>query len=145
MILGTPQITGADWALEIVLIGLLAITLFHALRLERALGILKRDKAELESLVSGFNASTLQAEEGVAKLRAAAEGAGRQLARQIEAGRLLQSDLEFIVGRAEQTADRLDQAVRKARTRDVSPEAGPGSRLRSQAERDLLKALKLKA
>lgn len=145
MTLGAPQITGADWVLEIVLISLLAITLFHALRLERALGILKRDKAELESLVSGFNASTLQAEEGVAKLRAAAEGAGRQLARQIEAARLLQSDLEFIVGRAEQTADRLDQAIRNARTRDVLPEAGPGPRLRSQAERDLLKALKLKA
>lgn len=145
MILGTPQITGADWALEIVLIALLATTLFHALRLERALGILKRDKAELESLVSGFNASTLQAEEGVAKLRAAAEGAGKQLARQIEAGRLLQSDLEFIVGRAEQTADRLDQTVRSARTRDVVPEAAPGPRLRSQAERDLLRALKLKA
>lgn len=145
MILGAPQITGADWVLEIVLIGLLTITLFHAVRLERALGILKRDKAELESLVSGFNASTLQAEDGVAKLRAAAEGTGRQLARQIEAGRLLQSDLEFIVGRAERTADRLDQAVRNARTRNVLPETGPGTRLRSQAERDLLKALKLKA
>ncbi len=144
MILAPPQITGADWALEIVLIGLLAMTLFHALRLERALGILKRDKAELESLVSGFNASTLQAEEGVAKLRSAAEGAGKQLVRQIEAARLLHSDLEFIVGRAEQTADRLDQALRDARTRDVLPETGSGARLRSQAERDLLKALEAK-
>ena len=145
MILSVPQITGADWVLEIVLTGLLTITLFHALRLERALGILRRDKAELESLVSGFNASTLQAEEGVAKLRTAAESIGRQLARQIDAGRLLQSDLEFIVGRAEQTADRLDQAIRNTRTRDVLPEGAPASRLRSQAERDLLKALKLKA
>ncbi len=140
-----PPITSVDWVLEIVLIALLAITLFHALRLERALGILKRDKTELESLVSGFNASTLQAEAGVTKLRAAAEGAGKQLARQIEAARLLQSDLEFMLGRAEQSADRLDQAIRSTRGRDVATEVDTGPRLRSQAERDLLKALKLRA
>jgi len=142
---GTSPVTSIDWILEIVLIGLLAITLFHALRLERALGILKRDKADLENLVSGFNASTQQAEAGVTKLRAAAEGAGRQLARQIEAARLLHSDLEFILGRAEQSADRLDQAIRSTRTREAIPEMDARPRLRSQAERDLLKALKLKA
>ena len=143
--MGTPPVTSIDWILEIVLIGLLAITLFHALRLERALGILKRDKADLENLVAGFNASTQQAEAGVTKLRAAAEGAGRQLARQIEAARLLHSDLEFILGRAEQSADRLDQAIRTTRSREAAPEIDTGPRLRSQAERDLLKALKLKA
>lgn len=143
--MGTPPVTSIDWILEVVLIALLAITLFHALRLERALGILKRDKADLENLVSGFNASTQQAEAGVIKLRAAAEGAGRQLARQIEAARLLHSDLEFILGRAEQSADRLDQAIRSTRAREPAPENDAGPRLRSQAERDLLKALKLKA
>jgi hypothetical protein len=49
-------------ALEAVLIVLLGATMFHAVRLERALGVLKRDRAVLESLVSGFNAATRQAE-----------------------------------------------------------------------------------
>ena len=53
---------GMQLVLEVVLLGLLAATLFHAMRLERALGVLKRDRATLEALVSGFNESTRQAE-----------------------------------------------------------------------------------
>jgi hypothetical protein len=45
----------AQLLLEAVLVLLLGITLFHAVRLERALGVLKRDRAVLEDLVSGFN------------------------------------------------------------------------------------------
>ena len=48
--------------LELVLIALLAATLFHAVRLERALGVLKRDRVQLQELIAGFNASTRQAE-----------------------------------------------------------------------------------
>ena len=33
---------GMEWLLEIALVALLAATLFHAVRLERALGVLKR-------------------------------------------------------------------------------------------------------
>ncbi|MGH7106927.1 MAG: DUF6468 domain-containing protein, partial [Acetobacteraceae bacterium] len=59
---------GTEWLLEIGLIGLLAATLFHALRLERALGVLKRDRAELEALIKEFNASTREADAGIARL-----------------------------------------------------------------------------
>ncbi len=136
----------AEWLLEIVLIVLLAATLFHALRLERALGVLKRDRAALQELVAGFNASTRQAESGIERLRAAADGAGRQVARQIESARLVQGDLSFLIERGERLADRMDSLVRVGRplageaTRE--PERDP-PRLRSQAERDLLKALRL--
>ncbi|MBV8522711.1 MAG: hypothetical protein JOY71_11420, partial [Acetobacteraceae bacterium] len=53
--------TGSEWMLESVLMLLLAATLYHAFRLERALGVLKRDRSALEELVAGFNASTRQA------------------------------------------------------------------------------------
>ena len=39
----------------VALAGLLAATLFHALRLERALGVLKRDRSALEQMVAEFN------------------------------------------------------------------------------------------
>ena len=48
--------------LELGLIGLLGATLFHALRLERALGVIRRDRVELQILLQGFNDSTRQAE-----------------------------------------------------------------------------------
>jgi hypothetical protein len=135
--------------LETVLVLLLAATLFHAIRLERALGVLKRDRAALEELVEGFNASTRQAESGIERLRTAADGAGRQIARQVEAGITLKDDLAFLAERGERLADKLEALVRAARplaaeSRTALPEAEPaGPRLRSQAERELMKALKL--
>ncbi len=133
--------------LEVALLGLLAATLFHALRLERALGVLKRDRAVLEELVAGFNASTRQAESGVERLREAADGAGRQVQRQVELASALAQDLRFLTERGGQVADRLDGLVRSGRDTDglgAAPGAAePEARVRSKAERDLLRALKL--
>jgi hypothetical protein len=171
---------GAEWVLEAVLILLLAATLFHALRLERALGVLKRDRAVLEELVEGFNESTRQAETGIERLRHAADGAGRQMARQIETAQRLRDDLAFLADRSDRLAERLESAVRSARmvsdgsvlpaslaiaatvqpirpepeppppvmlpvvqaVQNAEPDAEPQPRLRSQAERDLLRALR---
>ncbi len=164
-----------EWLIEIVLIGLLAATLVHAIRLERALGVLKRDRAALDGLVNGFNESTRQAEAGIERLRAAADGAGRQIARQIESATALRDDLGFLTERGERLADRIDALVRAGRPvgdaarsadallgRDASragggeggrfapdafapaaAEPGEPGRVRSQAERDLLKALRM--
>ncbi|HVB67950.1 MAG TPA: DUF6468 domain-containing protein [Acetobacteraceae bacterium] len=143
----------AQWLLELVLVGLLATTLVHAIRLERALGVLKRDRAALEELVAGFNNSTQQAESGIIRLREAADGAGRHLVRQIEQVRRVEGDLAFLIERGDVLADRLDPLIRAARQAAPArpaPPAGPptvvadeGPRLRSQAERDLLQALRL--
>ncbi len=174
----------AQWVLELALLLLLAATLFHALRLERALGVLKRDRAVLEDLVEGFNDSTRQAESGIERLRAAADGAGRQMARQTESAQKLRDDLSFLADRSDQLAGRLETAVRSARMfadltslppgvqavaasgsastnashaaatlarvaavappePDTPELAGePAPRLRSQAERDLQRALR---
>ena len=140
-----------EWILELVLVGMLAMTLFHAIRLERALGVLKRDRATLEALVAGFNASTRQAETGIERLRATADGAGRQIARQADAAISLKDDLTFLMGRGDKLADRLDTLVRSARplADDTQPASAPReremaeARPRSQAERDLMQALRL--
>lgn len=178
-----------EWVLELALLLLLAATLFHALRLERALGVLKRDRAVLEDLVAGFNDSTRQAESGIERLRAAADGAGRQMVRQIETAQKLRDDLNFLTDRSDRLAERLEGAVRSARmfadcsppssqqlpspapaalsrpfdppskaapADTVAPQRNPtqyapddelkgvgGPRLRSQAERDLLRALRM--
>ena len=165
--------------LDIVLVVLLTATLFHAVRLERALGVLKRDRTALEALVASFNASTRAAETGVERLHAATDGAGRHIQRQIDIATTLKDDLTFLVQRGEGLADRLDELVRAARpalanaeqpisrpshvppssyappsyvpTSYVPPSYVPqverGAReepkVRSQAERDLLKALRM--
>ncbi len=57
-----------EYLLEIALIVLLAVTLFHALRLERALGVLRRDRAAWKIWSTGFNSSTRAAEQGIDRL-----------------------------------------------------------------------------
>jgi len=141
-----------EYGIEIALIVLLGITLFHALRLERALGVLRRDRVALEQLVAAFNASTQQAEAGIERLRNAADGAGQQIARRIETATALRDDLHYLSERGESLANRIDALVRAARP--LAPEAPRLSvvsradpaeppRARSQAERDLLKALRM--
>ncbi len=126
--------TGLQWVIEIVLIGLLAATLVHALRLERALGVVKRDRAELEGLLRDFD-------EGVRQ----ADGAGRAMTRQIEAAAQLKDDLGDLVQRGDRLAARLELGgLPPRRLSEREPElADSGApRVRSQAERDLLRALR---
>ena len=140
-----------QWLLEIALVVLLAATLFHAVRLERALGVLKRDRAALQDLIDGFNASTHQAELGIERLRGAAEGTGQKIASQLDAATALKDDLTLLIDRGDRLADRIDALVRAGRPLAAgaphltvvadADQAEP--RVRSQAERDLLKALRM--
>jgi hypothetical protein len=138
---------GMEWSLEIILVVLLAATLVQAIRLERALGVLKRDRTALESLVAHFNGSTQQAENGIQRLRAAVDGAGRDIEGQITKSISLKDDLAFLTERGDRLADRLDTLVRVARPLVPSQ---PASVLEtnltdagSQIERNLLQALRL--
>jgi Domain of unknown function (DUF6468) len=134
----------ADLFLQLSLIALLIATLFYTVRLERAISVLKRDKTQLEHLIANFTASTQQAEAGILRLRTAADGTGRHIAQQIGSARTVQRDLEFLIGRGERIADRIDAHIRahSAETASQKQEVRQ-TRLRSQAEKDLLKALKL--
>jgi hypothetical protein len=144
------------------------------------LGVLKQDRAELDALITSFNASTEQAGQGIDRLSMTADGAGRQIARHIESATSLKDDLVFLSDRGNQLADRLDGLVRSAQAIAPDPTVvlpvsvfeGPtfsgdagnvrsliaaherlpereaqvediAPRLRSQAERDLLKALRI--
>jgi hypothetical protein len=150
-----------EWTLEIVLVVLLGATLLQAIRLERALGVLKRDRASFESLVVGFDASTHQAENGIEQLRAVAEGTGREIESQLSKSLSLKEDLTFLTERGNRLADRLDTLVRAAKslaqdrdvpTRNVQAPAAAARAKQpetaipagaSQVERDLLQALRM--
>lgn len=142
-----------EWSLEIILVVLLGATLFQATRLERALGVLKRDRASLELLVVGFNASTQQAEDGIHRLRDAADGAGRKIESQLTKSVSLKDDLAFLTERGDRLADRLDTLVRAARPLAQDrplPPTRPGPTVENnlpqganQVERDLMQALRM--
>jgi hypothetical protein len=131
-----------EWTLELILVVLLLAMLFHAIRLERALGVLRRDRASLEQMVASFNLSTRQAESGIQRLRAAADGAGRQIESQIAKSVTLKDDLAFLTDRGDRLADRLEVLVREARPLAREHDARPPA-ASNQAERDMLQALRM--
>ncbi|MFC7476868.1 DUF6468 domain-containing protein [Dankookia sp. GCM10030260] len=133
-----------EWALQCLVILLLVAALPLVLRLERTLAAVRRDRAVLDGSAGNLTEATRLAEAASIRLRAAAEGGGRQLAEKLAAAEPLRDDLRYLVERAETIADRLEVAVRNARplahepaTEDV-PAAG-----RSQAEQALLRALRM--
>ena len=148
-----------QWFFEAILVVLLAATLFHAVRLEKALVVLRRDRAAFDTLIAGFNESTRLAEDGAERLRSAADGAGKQISRQVERANALKEDLVFLAERGEKTADVLERLIVEARTLSAqTPRSShvpsmssmpplrapdPEPPLRSKAERDLLRALRL--
>ena len=139
-----------DWVLELVLVGLLGVTLVHAVRLERALRVLRQDRAALGEAIAGFDNSTKQAEAGIGRLQSATAESAQLLGRRLEQAASLKDDLAFLIERGESTADRLDALVRTGRaasanaaqTGSPAPATEPVPKVRSQAERDLLLALR---
>ncbi len=109
---------GMDWLLEIALIALLALTLVHAVRLERALGVLRRDRAALGEAVAGIDSSARQAESGLGRLQVMTQEATQQATRSIEGAAVLKEDLAFLAKRGEELADRLEQLIRAGRALD---------------------------
>ena len=104
--------------LDLLLAILLIVTIGYAVSLNSRLGMLRRDKEELEKLASTFANATLRAEEGVGKLKNTAE----QLQQRVDKAQSLRDDLVFLIDRGGSAADRLEDSVRTARKHgDISP------------------------
>ena len=130
---------GMDWLLEIALIALLALTLVHAVRLERALGVLRRDRGALGEAVAGIDSSARQAESGLGRLKVMTQEATQQATRSIEGVAVLKEDLAFLAKRGEELADRLEQLIRAGRALDPAraleqPAAAPAPAAPARAE-----------
>lgn len=103
--------------LDILLAILLAVTIAYAVTLNRKLGVLRQDRAELERLTQNFGESTRRAEESIGRLRATAD----TLQERIDKAQALRDDLAFLADRGGSTADRLEDLVRAARKETGGP------------------------
>ncbi|UPY34907.1 DUF6468 domain-containing protein [Sediminicoccus sp. KRV36] len=132
-----------EWAAQMAVIGLLAATLPMAWRLDRMLRAVRADRAALEQGADGLGEASRHAEAALMRLRATTELAGRQVAERVAGAEAIREDLRYLVERAESLADRLEAAVQQAR-----PLAGattpPSQAVRSEAERELIRALGMK-
>ncbi len=151
--------------LDLLVAALLAVTIGLAVILNKRLGKVRQDKKALEKLAVTFGESTLRAEEGVETLKQTTE----ILQERLEKAQALKDDLAFLIERGDRTADNLENLIRA--TRDSAP-GGPGTwpepeapaagkekpspltatsdeagfgdngEIKSEAERELLKAIR---
>ena len=134
-----------EWALQLALLGLLGAAIPYAVRLERGLREIRRDREAMEGSAQGLSEAARMAEAAMVRLRASAELAGRQVAERTAAAEPLRDDLRYLVERAEALADRLEGLVRAGRPMAAETPRATEAPLQSQAERDLMRALALGA
>lgn len=132
-----------EWAVHVTVIGLLAVTLPMAWRLDRMLRAVRADRAALEQGAEELGAASRQAEAALMRLRATTELAGRQVAERVAGAETIRDDLRYMLERGESLADRLEAAVQQARP--LAGAAQPAApQVRSEAERELIRALGMK-
>jgi hypothetical protein len=105
-----------------LLIVLLGAALVSVYRLNRRMAELREGRAAFEKLTADLAVQTKAATESLTAFRANAEGLGTQLDGGAERGRLViaevqrvSDDLRLLIGRADASSNRLEDAVTKAR------------------------------
>jgi hypothetical protein len=154
----------AEWirsALDIVLILMVGVGLYQAMRLIRHLSGLRQGRADMERFVREFNATVIRAEAGIKGLRGAARESGDDLEKLVNKALMVRDELHFIVESADQIAERLSQSAASAARGDAKPETAASAEAKapqvvfrsaeskeapaaipsSRAEKELLQAL----
>lgn len=97
--------------LDVLVAILLVVFIAYAMVLNRKLGMLRRDKTELEKLAATFGDSTVRAEDSIRNLKSTADDLQVRIAK----AQALADDLAFLIDRGSSSADRLEETVRTAR------------------------------
>lgn len=90
---------------------LLVVMIGYSVVLNKRLGLLRKDRSELEKLAVSFHSSTERADDSIDRLRKGVDG----LQEQIEKAESMRDDLIFLTERGSSAADRLEEMVRLSR------------------------------
>lgn len=150
---------------EVVFAILLIAVLVYAIRLNRHIGALQKNKAELEKLLAGFVSSTERAEQALERLKSSSKEKSDALDSLVGKAETLRSDLAYMLDRGEEIANRLESGIRSGRgnaatapkeTHPASRQEGegwpelraspddkgePARQIKEKSKADLLKAL----
>ena len=100
---------------ELLLVGMLAVMIYYAWRLNEKLSDLRNDKFELEKLLTTFATSTERAEDSILWLKSKASETVEVLEEKVVKAVTLRDELSFMVERANEMADRLESAINTGR------------------------------
>src|SRR5471030_1064385 len=100
------------WIANAFLALLLIGTLGMSIRLDRALRLVRRDRAVFESLITNLGSATNSVKLGIQALRDEADRAAKQIERRSEDADKLATDLSFLIDAANRVGARLDDGRR---------------------------------
>ena len=109
--------------LDLIIALLLVATIGYAITLNNRLTALRRNRDQMAKIIASFNEATVRAESSIPKLRRAADEASGGLLERVEKAQSLRDDLAFMIERADTMANRLETAVRSARTEVRTPQS----------------------
>lgn len=104
--------------LDVFVAVLLVATIAYAVILNHKLGRLRADRTAFEKMLKDFAAATNRAEQGVALLQRTADASAAELDAKRDGAVTLRNDLEFLVARANEQADRLEAQISEGRTHE---------------------------
>ncbi|MDR3424629.1 MAG: DUF6468 domain-containing protein [Alphaproteobacteria bacterium] len=116
----------SEWAaiiLDAILIVVVGVGIFQAIRLISQLRDLRASRAEMERFVRDFNNAVLRAEAGIKMLRAAARESGDDLEKLVQKAGMVRDELNFIVDSADGVAERLSASASNVLQTDKKPQA----------------------
>ena len=159
-----------DLTLDVILIALLLATIVYAMVLHRRLGALRSDKEDLEAFLDRMNRATVKADASLKGIRETAERAQQTLHEPLNKAHAMRDELLFLIERADSSAARMAEAsssrpaaqpdahvaaedpapakrprqrpARRAPAGEEDRAEAPQEGVRSQAERDLMNALR---
>jgi hypothetical protein len=102
------------WVTDAILVLLLTGTLCMAIRLDRALRVVRRDRAAFEALITNLGAATGAVKHGIQALRGEAEQAAEQIGRRSEEADKIATDLSFLIEAADRAGAGLEQRLKAA-------------------------------
>lgn len=112
--------------LDILVACLLVATIAYAAVLNRKLGRLRSGKAELEALLASFQQATVRAEASISALRTYADASHDDVEEKRTTIKGLRDDIDFLVSRASEQADRLEALIRQGRDHEGPKARGEG-------------------
>ncbi|GAB6853260.1 DUF6468 domain-containing protein [Asaia astilbis] len=104
--------------IEIALSVLLLLGIAYNFYISKTLSALKADRANLIKLIEKLETSIKNAHDGVERLRVAGQVSGRPLSRTIEQAKIVGTELDTLVDRADSKAEKLTELTSKAATRE---------------------------
>lgn len=146
-----------DLFINLLVIILLVPAIIYVYKLDKNLTLMRQNQDALMKLIEALNDATYKAENSIPKLKSVTESSSNDLKEVVDNAKELKDDLLFINERADNLADRLEDAIKNSRQMKETqhpiehkvqpepvntPETSSEEISRSEAELELLKALR---